>query len=131
MRLINFLVPMVAGVIIPSVACHRQKESKSPEPQVIQELRWLDGANPVADAKAALAKGDHRLRAVHGLTTIIPGTDRKDFSSLEKKYGINPISGTTDGLLNDEHGGLVLLAAEYAEKYNRYIINEYKTESRP
>ena len=114
------MIPLAAVAITSAFGCHRQD---TPE---VQSLRWLEKADPVVDATTALAKGDHRLRAVYGLGVTIPGTDRMAFESFKQNYGINEIAGTTDALLNGEHGRLVQLAIRYAEIYNQHIIRAYK-----
>jgi len=119
------MIPVSAVLVTLAIGCHKQ------DPVEVQELRWLETADPIADAKSALAKGDHRLRAVYGLTVSIPGTDSKDFESFKQNYGIYEIAGTTDGLRNEEHGRLVLMAIKYSEAYNQHIINAYKPLAHP
>jgi hypothetical protein len=118
MKFTHALLAAFVVLMTPIVGCHRQ------DPKAIQSLRWLEKADPIADAKKALAIGDHRLRAVNGLTVSIPGTDRKDFDSFQRKYGINAIEGTTDGLINKEHRRLALMAIKYSEIYNRQILGD-------
>ena len=105
------------------LGCHKDA------PIEVRELRWLETADPLVDAKAALSRGDHRLRAVWGLAVTIPGTDEKDYDSLVRDYGINQIQGTTDGLVNKEHGRLVEMAYRYAEAYNRYVLRECRLQA--
>ncbi|WP_257307581.1 hypothetical protein [Geothrix campi] len=101
------------------------------DPIEVKILKWVEKADPKTDAQIALSKGDHRLRAVYGLTVTIPGTDPKDFQSYKQNYGTNEIEGTTDARMNGEHGRLIIKAREYAEAYNLYILREYKPENRP
>jgi hypothetical protein len=96
-------------------------------PEDVLLLRWLKKADPIADAKMALAKGDHRLRAVYGLTVFIPGTNSKDFPSLKQHYGINIIEGTSDCIISKEHGQLVELAYQYSKTYNLYLLDKHKS----
>jgi len=117
-------IPLTAIMAISGVACRKQ------DPEEVKILRWLDKANPVEDAKAALAKGDHRLRGVMGLTLTVPGIESMESGYTLIDYGVKEIDGTTDGLINAEHGRLVSKAREYAETYNRYIVQAYKPKSR-
>ena len=116
----NALMPVVAISILTAVGCHTEEHSQ------VQSLRWVEKADPITDAKKALSNGDHKLRAVYGLTVSIPGTDPKEFDSFKQTYGLHQIEGTTDGLINEEHGRLVRMAISYSETYNRHIINNYK-----
>ena len=50
----------------------------------------------------------------------------KTFKEYEKKYGLKPIEGTSDSLINSEHARLQKLASEYALKYNKVILNYKK-----
>ena len=95
------------------------------EPNQIKAMRWLDKANPIADADNAIAHGDHRLRGVYGLTLSIPGTDPNLKIELERRYGVNPIEGTSDNRINQEHARLIELAHNYASTYNRRIISKF------
>jgi len=115
---------LIAAMAFSGAACRKQ------DPDEVKILRWLDHANPVEDAKAALAKGDHRLRGVMGLALTVPGIESMDSRYTLVDYGVKEIDGTTDGLINAEHGRLVLRAREYAEAYNRYIVQAYKPTSR-
>ena len=44
----------------------------------IEQLRWVEKANPTADAEAALKKNDYTLLAVQGYTWVIPGTEESE-----------------------------------------------------
>ena len=92
-------------------------------PKAILQLQWLEKANPVNDAKEAISNGDFRLRGVYGFTMILPGVGDDRFK-YEKTPGINPIEGTSDGLINDEHARLNDLALKYAEQYNQVILKQ-------
>lgn len=108
------------AMTILALGCHKNT------PVEVRELRWLETADPLVDARAALSRGDHRLCAVQGLTITIPGTDEGAFEILKRDYGINEIEGTTDALANEEHRRLAEMAYRYAEAYNRYVLGEYR-----
>lgn len=110
----------LATMTIIALGCHKV------DPPEVRELRWIETADPVADAKAALAKGDHRLRAIRGLGITLPGTDSMALERLYRDYGINEIEGTTDSFENAEHHRLNEMAYRYAEVYNRQILQGYQ-----
>ncbi|HJU83161.1 MAG TPA: hypothetical protein VJ600_03035 [Holophagaceae bacterium] len=122
MKLRFALIPTVAMVALSSIGCHQA------DPIEVRQLRWLEKADPIADAKVALVRGDHRLRAVRGFVVSIPGTDGKDFEFFKQTYGIDEIAGTSDDLVNAEHHRLVGLAYKYAETYNRQIRSHYRPQ---
>ena len=99
-------------------------EEVSPDP--VKQLKWLETANPENDAKKAIEEKDFRLRATYGYVLEIPGVDPKDWVEYEKTYGVNPIEGTSDSLINKEHMRLSKLAHEYAAKYNKVILKHKK-----
>ena len=96
----------------------------SPDP--VKQLKWLESANPENDAKKAIEEKDFRLRATYGYALEIPGVDPKDWIEYEKIYGVNPIEGTGDLLINEEHERLSKLAHEYATEYNKVILKHKK-----
>ena len=96
----------------------------SPDP--VKQLKWLESANPENDAKKAIEEKDFRLRATYGYVLEIPGVDSKDWIEYEKTYGVNPIEGTSDSLINNEHICLSKLVHEYATKYNKFILKHKK-----
>jgi hypothetical protein len=85
-------------------------------------LKWLDNADPERDARSALEKHDFRLRAVYGYALIVPGVDTSSYGQYEKKYGFNPIMGTSDVRRSAEHARLNKRAYDYALRYNRTIL---------
>jgi hypothetical protein len=103
-------------LVLPSSGCR--------EPSQVKKLRWLHQANPTADADTAIARRDYRLRGVYGLTLSIPGTEPSMKFELEKRYGVNPIEGTSDNRVNQEHSRLIELAHSYASTYNRRITSK-------
>ena len=107
-------------IAIPTLACH------GPEPTEVQQLRWVENADPVADARLAVSKHDYRFRALLGLGIFIPGTKEIPHQLVEKQFGYTIIEGTSDCLVNEEHQRLVQKAYAYAEAYNLCIIRESK-----
>jgi hypothetical protein len=88
------------------------------QPNIPESLRRMERADPVADFKAALAKGDHRFVGIFGIGLSTPGAPR-DFA---EKYGVNPIRGTSDCTIGHEMGRLQSLAEKYAETYNTLLF---------
>ena len=121
MRRIPFLLLLLffyLGVYSFSIA-----GEASPDP--VEQLKWLETANPENDAKKAIEEKDFRLRATYGYALEIPGVDQKDWIEYEKTYGVNPIEGTSDTSINKEHMRLSKLARDYATEYNKIIL-KYK-----
>ena len=118
-------IPLTSVLALSVFACQFR------ESEEVKVLRWVEKADPIADVKAAISRGDHRLLAVRGLTVSLPGTDRNDLPRYEAAYGVKQIEGTTDGLVNQEHGRLVQRATDYAKAYNLFMIHECKLQGLP
>ena len=88
----------------------------------VEPLRWVEKADPIADAKAAIERKDFALLSVRGYTWRIPGVEESKKFEYGEKYGKRFIEGTDDVVLGAEHQRLIKLATKYAEKYNRYVL---------
>ena len=89
----------------------------------VQQLRWVERADPIADAKAAIERRDFVLLGVRGYTWLIPGVEEPQKFEYRDKYGMKLIEGTDDVVLWPEHQRLIRLATKYAEIYNLYILS--------
>jgi hypothetical protein len=49
----------------------------------VEELRWVERADAIADAKAAIERKNFALLGIHGYTWLIPGV-RESQRSIEK-----------------------------------------------
>jgi hypothetical protein len=94
---------------------------------LVEKLRWIASANPNLDARQAIKRKDFRLRAIYGYSLIVPGIEQTNYDEYQKKFGFNPIEGTSDSLVSAEHARLNQLAYKYAQKYNEVILNYYKS----
>lgn len=112
-----FLLLLFVCLVMSSFAIAEDKSNKA-----VEKLKWLESANPEVDAKKAIIEKDFRLRAIYGYVLMIPGVNQKNWIKYENKYGLNPIEGTSDNLINDEHARLQKLASKYAFKYNKIIF---------
>ena len=119
-RLFIFLV-LVSFMALSSNAIAQEQKN-----DLVEKLRWIESANPDLDARQAIKRKDFRLRAIYGYSLIVPGVEQTNYDEYQKKYGFNPIEGTSDSLVNAEHARLNQLAYRYAEKYNEVILNYNK-----
>ena len=76
----------------------------------IEALKWLETANPVEDAEAALESNNIKIIGVYGFTVFYPGLDCFNGCEATNSY---IIEGTSDDLCNDEHDRLNSLAWLY------------------
>jgi hypothetical protein len=88
------------------------------------KLRWVQTADPIADAKTATAKGQVKLLAVYGYTWSIPGTKEQERFELQRKFGVQFVEGTSDALEDAEHERLTKQVVAYASAYNRYLLGQ-------
>ncbi len=84
-------------------------------------LQWVETANPVADAQAALAKGDFRFMGIARRSTVIPGVDTDKMRQYELHCGVKFIEGAGDTIRDQEQLRLMKRAFEYAGRYNQII----------
>lgn len=119
---ISKVIVVMLLLVVQSFSAIAQDKKLDP----IDKLKWLESADPIADAHKAILKKDFRLHAVYGYSLIVPGTENSKLEELQERYGLNPIDGTTDKLLNEKHGRLNRLAFEYSRVYNREILKFHK-----
>ena len=97
---------------------------QAPEPpDEAAQLRWVETADPIIDAKRAVERMDFTLRGVNGYTWTIPGVAEADKFAYRDKYGMKAIEGTSDTIMGAEHGRLIVLATKYAKTYNEYVLS--------
>jgi hypothetical protein len=92
----------------------------------VEQLRWVQTADPTVDARAAVANHDSRLLGIYGYTWMIPGIPEEHRLEYKDKYGLRMIEGTSDSIQNEEHGRLISAATTYAKKYNAEILRNAK-----
>ena len=83
--------------------------------KIINEMNWLNDANPADDVEEAIKKKDYRFIGIYGVKLITPNID---INCLNREKDINPIKGTSDAHLGYEHSKLISIAVIYAEHYN-------------
>lgn len=110
---------MLGGLLILcTLGCTHLKDR-----QEVNKLTWLESedVSPEADLKTALENQDCRFSGVYGFTLDIPGVNESPSErfKLREEYGVNPIDGTSDNLINERHIRRIALAKEYARTYNR------------
>ena len=86
-----------------------------------QSVNFKDGANPEADALAALDKRDFRFMAVSLRGTVIPGVDSDKSLQYQLRCGVKYISGVSDAVRTPEELEKVQKILDYASKYNSVI----------
>jgi len=97
---------------------------RAPEPpDEVAQLRWVETADPIIDAKRAVERKDFTLLGVNGYTWTIPGVAENDKFAYRDKYGMKAIEGTSDMIMGAEHGRLIELATKYAKTYNGYLLS--------
>jgi hypothetical protein len=87
----------------------------------LDKLRRIADANPAMDAQRAIAVKDLRFVEVMGYTYDAPGVDAAH-RPLIKKYGFRVIDGTSDCPATDEEEQLNQRAWNYAEAYNKLLV---------
>ena len=87
----------------------------------VQQLQWLDAADPQADANQAVKQNDLRLLGLATRSVNIPGIEKADILKYEEACGVQLIEGISDVVRSDENLRLMQRADSYALKYNAII----------
>ena len=88
---------------------------------LVDSMEWLRSADPIKDANGAVEKNDNRYLAVTGYSLTFPGLPEDVIPDANNKdeYKIIGFCELTEG---KEHMDLCDLAANYAELYNKRIL---------
>jgi hypothetical protein len=78
----------------------------------VEQLRWVERADPIADAKAVKERRDFILLGVRGYTWFTPGIEESQKFEYREKHGMRLIEGTDDVVLGSEHQRLIRLATK-------------------
>jgi type IV pilus biogenesis protein CpaD/CtpE len=60
-------------------------------PRDVQQLRWLDRADPERDVSVAIARGDMRFIGIYGIASEVPCVSD---ARLRSRYGVRFLAGT-------------------------------------
>jgi len=92
------------------------------EAEAVSLLRWLDGADPVADSKRAIDQGRPALLTLGGRGASPPGIAPERQSRLALKCPLRPLPGATDVVRGDSHLRYLRRARDYAARYNQAML---------
>lgn len=91
------------------------------------ELETLHINDPDQDMRKKMEKNDFRFVCICGFICYTPSVE-KDNLKLVKIYGRRCLEGTSDGIDSEEHGKLIGVAIDYADKYNSLLLKELKKD---
>ena len=109
---------LAALLVAPLAGCASTAEPIDP---YVQQLQWLDAADPQADANQAVKQNDLRLLGLATRSVNIPGIKKDDLLKYEEVCGVQLIEGISDVVRSDEHLRLMQKARSYALRYNAII----------
>jgi hypothetical protein len=109
---------LAASLIALLAGCASTGEPIDP---YVQQLQWLDAADPQADANQAVKQNDLRLLGLATRSVNIPGINKENLLKYEERCGVQLIEGISDVVRSDEHLRLMQKARSYALKYNAII----------
>jgi hypothetical protein len=95
---------------------------KNDDTMKVEQVAKLKVDAAVADAKAAVARGDRRLLAVYGIALEVPGVDA-DVATLRQQYGLRILEGTSDAIKGPQDRLFNDNARSYAKRYNNSIVS--------
>jgi hypothetical protein len=104
-------------------------KKKEFDDQLRQALREYRQADPRMELEKALANGDDRFVGLMGFAAYFPGTEDTDFYvTYGKTHGGKIIPFTSDALESDTHEKFQRVARDYAEEYNRLLLERIEKE---
>jgi hypothetical protein len=111
--LTTILATLLVGVCVTPEIVARD------HPTDVEQLRWLDRADPQRDVSVAIARGDMRFIGVYGVASEVPGVSD---ARLRSRYRVRFLAGTSDVRPTAESRRLNTLAREYARRYNQLLL---------
>ncbi|MCP4075624.1 MAG: hypothetical protein GY744_05520 [Gammaproteobacteria bacterium] len=105
------LLLSINGCVTDSSATHETGHS----------INLKGGADPEADALAALDKRDFRFMAISLRGTVIPGVDGEKSLQYKLRCGVKYMSGVSDAMHSQQELAKVQEIIDYATKYNAVI----------
>ena len=87
--------------------------------ELVDEMQWLNQADPLEDSESAIARSDYRFIGLYGVGAYVPVVN---IQCLDPEKDVKYIKGTSDLLENYEHSKLNAIAQVYAEYYNMRML---------
>ncbi|MEM7207047.1 MAG: hypothetical protein AAF434_04410 [Pseudomonadota bacterium] len=121
----NFATALTAILVLSAcVGNHEMPATMSEDEKfAVEQLQWLDKADPVKDAAAAVASGKRELLSTGVRGGVLPGVDPEKSADYAETCGYTLVAGGTDVIRGDTHRAYLKRASEYAKAYNREMIN--------
>lgn len=107
-----------SGVHIPSAA----EIAATQEKHFAEQLPLLQARNPEADARAAIAKGEHYFLCNAGRGTTVPGIAPQVFAQVRNNCPTQCLDGVTDALYGENHRRYLTAALDYSARWNRVML---------
>ncbi len=110
--------PTGGGVHIPSAS----EISADKERYYAQQLPILQAKNPVADAQAALAKGERYFLCNAGRSTTVPGIAADAYAKASAHCQTQCLDGVTDAIYGENHRRYLAVALDYSARWNQTML---------
>ena len=116
------------AVSSPLLAMSSSPEDETNAPFSVEDARaekygeQFPGKDPVADAQAAIEKGDLRLLGFATRVTSVPGINKAIRKSAIEACGVRLIKGFGDVIRSEAELSAMQLASRYAKRYNAVIV---------
>jgi hypothetical protein len=114
---------------------NQRDHNKELEQYQTADFRWLQYANPRADASFAIEKQDFTLLAFAGRATSLPGINSGS-STLQQQCGYRLLANSGDALRSQEQLNLRKQLYQYAATFNQLVAaacqkNNYQNKAVP
>ena len=98
-------------------------QSTTPLQGELAVFNWLQQANPQQDSQTAIAQQDYRLIAISGRGQALPGIDGNTANKAKLRCKTKFVQGLGDNKGQGEYKIWWQKAFDYAQQYNRAMIN--------
>lgn len=109
------------SLLFISLACCSNHPNELQRDPAMAELVLVQNADPRVALESAWHRGDKRFIAIQTFSTEIPGAE-EFYDTLVREHGMRVLTGTGDAGVDDARAKLIAGARDYAERYNRLLL---------
>ena len=123
---------LVATTIVAVGSTHAQGRPAGP-PALVKRADSIEALNPATEVRKAIDRGDVRFIAICGYACYPPGVDLTDSTVTVaiRSRAFHYVEGTSDAIMSEAVARLNIVAAAYAERYNRLLARHLHVREAP
>ena len=132
MRIGIYVGVLLATAIVAVRSTHAQGRPAGP-PALVKRADSIEALDPATEVRKAIDRGDVRFIAICGYACFPPGVDLRDSTVTVaiRSRALHYVEGTSDGITSEAVARLNIVAAAYAERYNRLLARHLHVREVP